>query len=38
MTATNETVRETSQADGHRMSDCEFDLAVRWFLAVSRAA
>jgi hypothetical protein len=21
-----------------RMTDCEFDLAIRWFLAVSRAA
>jgi hypothetical protein len=38
MTATNETLRETPQADSRRMSDCEFDLAVRWFLAVSRAA
>jgi hypothetical protein len=27
------------QTTGTRqMSDCEFDLAIRWFLAVSRAA
>jgi hypothetical protein len=31
-------VRQTAPADGYRMTDCEFDLAVRWFLAVSRAA
>jgi hypothetical protein len=38
MTATLTELGRTTPAEAHRMSECEFDLAVRWFLAVSRAA